>query len=150
MQKIKEYDISIPVKVGQPILLPQENIAVTRKVYYVHAALFHQYDESGKRTGYAQYAEYGFNAAVTDHIHARIKKALPDLSEEELTEVMVNWEWGKVLNIMHYSEPVKAVKGGFTLTAPAPVQQLFYDEGIGVRTAQGFGMLEHGEYHLRG
>jgi CRISPR-associated endoribonuclease Cas6 len=151
MQKIIEYNISIPVRVGQPHLLPQETINVSIKTYYVHAALFHQYDGNRKRTGYAKYEEeHNFNVAVIDHIQARIKKAFPYFPEEELPSITAKWEWGITSNIMHYSDAVKAVRGVFTLAAPPRVQHLFYDEGIGVRTAQGFGMPEHGEYRLRG
>jgi CRISPR-associated endoribonuclease Cas6 len=150
VQKIEDFDLSIPVKIGRPYILPKVEINLTKKTYYVNDALFYQYDDNGKVMGYAKCSEPEFDVAVMRHIFARVKRALPELGDDILSEITVRWEWCKTFNLIHYGGPVSAVRGVFSLTAPKEVQQLLYDEGFGARTAQGFGMLEHGEHRLRG
>jgi CRISPR-associated endoribonuclease Cas6 len=150
IQGIKNFNLSIPVKIGKPYLLPQVNINVAQKVYYVNAALFHKYDDDGKRTGYAKYGECGFNSAVMRHVLAKTKRAMPGLGDDVLSEVTIEWGWWKTFNIIHYGGVISAGQGVFSLTAPKEIQQLLYDEGFGARTAQGFGMLEDGEHRIRG
>lgn len=60
------------------------------------------------------------------------------------TEEMIEFEINtmKKLPLSHYNQTMTSWLGEFVLQAPANILQLVYDNGIGVRRSQGFGMLE--------
>ncbi|MDR0453229.1 MAG: CRISPR-associated endoribonuclease Cas6 [Deferribacteraceae bacterium] len=146
IQKIRQYNMGFPVYIGQTMLLPNETVMENKRVWHTDAAVFHMYDDEGKRSGYAKEGEYGFNAAVMRHIQAKVRKAFPDMAEEDINTISIQWIWAKNIAVSHYNSLVSCVEGVFCLTAPSEAQQLFYDTGLGARNSQGFGMLFCGEH----
>lgn len=122
-EKIKERDVLFKT-VGVSILTDSEKKAKN----------FHQWFlvPTSKNQEY-------FNEVLNKRTLERMKFLEKEVNEEKLEFIP---EKIKSCIIPHYGGYLKGFKGTFKLRASPEILQFLYDYGFGVRTGQGFGLLE--------
>ncbi|MCX8123925.1 MAG: CRISPR-associated endoribonuclease Cas6 [Spirochaetes bacterium] len=149
LQKLKKYNIyGCPFSITRFSLLPKRECG-SKEVFSIFSPIVvRRVSDDKKGIGYAHVNDEDFIKMLKYSIVSQCK-FLGDSYCVMPDDIMINTNAAFPVKIPHYNkmnpdkpEIIVATDGTIEIEAPKEVVQLLYDNGIGARRSQGFGMLE--------
>ncbi len=151
LHTLQQYNIyGAPISVIRFSMLPKRECS-TKEVFSIFSPIVvRRVSDDRRGIGYAQVNDADYVQMLKYSIISQCK-FLGDSYRVNHEDIVINTNAAFPVKIPHYNkknpdkpEVIVATDGTIEIEAPQEVMQLLYDNGIGARRSQGFGMLEVG------